>query len=239
MRVDISTRASDTLSGDDWYRFLASCRYTIGVEGGASIHDADGSVKVCSDRFLVEHPGVGFEQVEAACFPGRDGEIDYRAISPRHLECCATRTCQVLVEGDYNGILEPGRHYIPLRADLGNLDQVLDAIEADAERERLVRAAYEDVVASGDYTYERLVRDFKGVALTAPALAPDTRALRLRHRLNRLAESVARARVAIYVVVAGRLRRLALRLLPEPVLARIRRLFSGTAAETAAMQSAD
>jgi hypothetical protein len=239
MRVDISTRASDTLTGDDWYRFLASCKYTIGVEGGASVNDSDGSIKECSDRFVAEHPGAGLEEVEAACFLGRDGEIDYRAISPRHLECCATKTCQVLVDGDYNGILKPGHHYIPLRADLSNVDEVLDAIRADAERKRLVEAAYEDVVASGAYTYERLVREVEGVALAAPALAPDSRALRLRHRVNRFAERIAQAKVAAYVVVAGRLRAIALRVLPEVVLARIRQAVSGTAAEAAAMQSAD
>jgi hypothetical protein len=239
MRVDISTRASDTLTGDDWYRFLASCKYTIGVEGGSRVHDADGTVKECSDRYVSSHPGAGLDEVEAACFPGRDGEIDYRAISPRHLECCATRTCQVLVDGEYNGILRPGRHYIPLRADLSNLDEVLDAVQADADRDRLVEAAYEDVVASGAYTYERLVREVEGVALAAPPLAADSRALRLRHRVNRFAERVARVKVAAYVVVAGRLRAIALRVLPEPVLARIRRAVSGSAAETAAMQSAD
>ena len=239
MRVDISTRASDTLTGDDWYRFLASCKYTIGVEGGASVHDADGTVKECSDRYVSSHPGAGVDEVEAACFPGRDGEIDYRAISPRHLECCATRTCQVLVEGEYNGILHPGRHYVPLRADLSNLDEVLDTVQADADRERLVEAAYEDVVASGAYTYERLVREVEGVALAAPPLSADSRALRVRHRANRFAERFARFKVAVYVVVAGRLRALALRVLPEPVLARIRRAVSGSAAETAAMQSAD
>ena len=239
MRVDISTRASDTLTADDWYRFLASCKYTIGVEGGASVHDADGTVKECSDRYVSMHPDAALDEVEAACFPGRDGEIDYRAISPRHLECCATRTCQVLVDGEYNGILRPGRHYIPLRADLSNLDQVLDAVQADADRERLVEAAYEDVVASGAYTYERLVRQVEGVALAAPPLSPDSRALRLGHQANRFAERLSRIKVAAYVVVAGRLRAIALRVLPEPVLARIRRTVSGSAAETAAMQSAD
>jgi hypothetical protein len=239
MRVDISTRASDILTGDDWYRFLASCRYTIGVEGGSSVHDADGTVKECSDRYVSSHPGAALDEVESACFPGRDGEIDYRAISPRHLECCATRTCQVLVDGDYNGILRPGRHYIPLRADLSNLDEVLDAIQADADRERLVEAAYEDVVASGAYTYERLVREVGRVALAERPLAADSRVWRLRHRANRFAERLARAKVAAYVVVAGRLRAIALRVLPEPVLARIRRAVSGSAAEAAAMQSAD
>ncbi len=239
MRVDISTRAADTLGGDDWYRFLASCKYTIGVEGGATVHDADGSVKDCSDRYTAAHPADGFEEVESACFPGRDGEIDYRAISPRHLEACATRTCQILVEGDYNGVLEPGRHYLPLRADLGNLDEVLDAVQRDHEREHLVEAAYADVVASGEYTYDRLVRAVESVALVDPPLAANSWRVRLAQRLSRAGERVAQIKVAAYVVVAGRLRRVALRILPESVLRLIRRGVAGSAAEAAAMQSAD
>jgi hypothetical protein len=239
LRVDISTRASDAIHGNDWYRFLASCKYTIGVEGGASVHDADGRVKECSDRYSADHAGAEYDAVEAACFPGRDGEIEYRAISPRHLEACATRTCQVLVEGDYNGVLESGTHYVPLRADLSNLDEVLDVIESDVERRRIIEAAYADVVASGEYTYERLVRDVEAVAFTAPPVAEDSTALRLTHRLSRAADRVSWAKVALYVAVARRLRTVALRVLPEPVLARIRHRVAGTAAEAAAMQSAD
>ena len=126
LRVDVSTRAEDTFFGDDWYRFLASCRYTIGMEGGASILDRDGTVRQAVDAYLAGHPDASFEELEAACFPGRDGELALFAISPRHLEACATRTAQILVEGEYAGILRPGEHYLELRRDLSNLDAVLD-----------------------------------------------------------------------------------------------------------------
>ena len=165
LQVDIATGGSRTIRGNDWYRFLASCKYTIGVEGGSSVHDPDGIVEACVGRYLAEHPGASFEEVEAHCFPGADGRLEYFAISPRHLEACATRTAQVLIEGSYNGILRPGEHYIPLRRDFSNLDAVIDLIEHDSERARLTDAAYRDVVASGAYTYERLVREVETVAL--------------------------------------------------------------------------
>ena len=38
-------RRRGTIRGDDWYRFLADCRYTLGVEGGASVHDPDGALQ--------------------------------------------------------------------------------------------------------------------------------------------------------------------------------------------------
>ena len=160
LRVDISTRVEDTIYGDDWYRFLASCRYTIGIEGGASINDHDGSVRKCVDAHLERDPNATFEELEAACFPGRDGELKLFAISPRHLEACATRTPQILVEGRYNGVLTAGEHYLELRRDLSNLDAVLDVVAGDPDAaERIAEQAHRDVVASGRYTLRRLVDD--------------------------------------------------------------------------------
>jgi hypothetical protein len=157
--VDLSTRAGDTFYGDDWYRFLAACRYTIGIEGGASILDRDGSVQACVDAQRWDTP---FEDLEAACFPGRDGELALFAISPRHLEACATRTVQILVEGAYSHVLKPGIHYIELRRDLSNLDAVLDYVAHEDCRD-IADQAYADIVASGRYTYRRLVRDVERV----------------------------------------------------------------------------
>jgi hypothetical protein len=158
LNVDISTRAEDTFYGDDWYRFLASCRYTIGIEGGASVLDRDGSVRACVESRLEDRPESSFRELEAACFAGRDGEVSLFAISPRHLEACATRTAQVLVEGEYGGILRPDTHYVPLRRDLSNLDSVLDVVaEQKGHAEQMAARAHRDVVASGDYTYRRFV----------------------------------------------------------------------------------
>jgi hypothetical protein len=174
LRVDISTRSEDTFYGDDWYRFLASCRYTIGIEGGASVLDRDGSVRERVDAQLARSPDATFEELESACFPGRDGELALYAISPRHLEACATRTAQILVEGEYAGVLRPGEHYLELRRDLSNLDAVLDVVAGDpGEAERLAARTHAEVVASGRFTYRRLVED---VERELPAARADGRA---------------------------------------------------------------
>jgi len=173
LNVDISTRDEDTKFGDDWTRFMAESKYTIGVEGGSSIDDFDGSVRHATEAYIADHPGATFEEVEAACFPGRDGELDLRALSPRHLEACVTRTCQVLVEGEYNGVLEAGRHYIPVKADFSNLDDVLEAVRRDDLRAEIVENAYRDVVASRRWTYASFVAEVERIALgEVPAGAP-------------------------------------------------------------------
>jgi hypothetical protein len=162
MRTDISTRAQDTLHGEDWLRLLLRSRYTIGVEGGASIHDRDGSISTRTDSYMARHPEATFEEIEAACFPGMEGTLSLRAISPRHLEACATRTGQILVEGEYNGVLEAGRHYLPLRVDFGNLDEVLEVARDERLRTEITETAHAEVVASGRYGYRAFVATVLG-----------------------------------------------------------------------------
>jgi hypothetical protein len=169
LKVDISTKDGDTFYGDDWSRFMARSKYTIGVEGGASILDRDGSLRVAVYDYELDHPDATFAEVEAACFPGRDGELKLFAVSPRHLEACVSRTCQVLVRGDYNGVLQADRHYIALEPDFSNLDEVLETMKRDDRRAEIAEAAFEDVVRGGRWTYRGFV---ESVEVVAPSLGP-------------------------------------------------------------------
>lgn len=157
LRCDISTHSRDTIVGDRWYEFLLRCKYAIGVEGGASLLDPDGCIKQRTEAYVSQHPQASFEEVEANCFPGIDGKANLVMLSPRHLEACATRTCQVLVEGHYNGILRPWEHYIPVKKDFSNVPEVLALIKEDRLRRDICERAYRDVVASEKYTYRAMV----------------------------------------------------------------------------------
>ena len=154
---DISTRNKDILVQDDWFGFLLHCKYTIGVEGGTSILDPIGAIKEKVEEYLALHPSASFEQVEDACFPGIDGSLSLFAISPRHLEACATKTCQILVEGRYNGILSSGEHYIELKRDFSNVDEVFETVKRDDLRAGITERAYKHVVESGKFTYQNFV----------------------------------------------------------------------------------
>jgi hypothetical protein len=158
LRIDISTDEADTLLGDRWYAFLGRCKYVLGVEGGTSILDRDGSIRARTEEFRARHPEATFEEIERACFPGVDGTFSGFAISPRHLEACAAGTCQILTEGHYNGVLEAGRHYIPVRRDFTDVDEVLDEVERDGVRRGIVERAYQDVVTSGKYSLVAFVK---------------------------------------------------------------------------------
>lgn len=157
LKIDISTQAKDTFFGDDWYRFMLRCKYFIGVEGGSTVLDKYGNIGEQCEVYYAQNPTASFEELEEKFFPDLDGKLNLIAISPRQFELCMTRTCQVLVEGDYNGILKPNVHYIPVKKDMSNLEDVFSIIQKDEIRSKMVERAYNDIVLSGNYSYQKFV----------------------------------------------------------------------------------
>lgn len=154
---DVSTDEKDVFIGDDWYRFLLRCKTTLGVEGGASLHDHDGTVLERTRAYVAEHPNAPFAEVRDACFPNQDHSLSLFALGPRHLEACATRTLQLLVEGDYQGVLRAGIDYLPIAKDMSDLEQVCERALDPSERARITENAWSRVVASDEYTYRKFV----------------------------------------------------------------------------------
>ncbi|MBA3664210.1 MAG: hypothetical protein H0W61_08385 [Bacteroidetes bacterium] len=186
--TDISTNPKDTFIGLGWYKFMTRCKYMIGVEGGATVNDPDGSIAKKGAEYLQLHPNCSFEEIENACFPGLDGKLQLIAISPRNLESCATRTCQVLVESTYNGILKPWIHYIPIKKDLSNVDEVLQLVKDDNLREKIVENAYRDIVESGLWSYKGFVTfalNKCSLEATTPYFSRHTRSSILALKYNR------------------------------------------------------
>jgi len=158
LNTDIKVGAEHFKMGDEWLQFLASSRFTLGIEGGSRLLDWDGSILAAVTDYLKQKPDATFDDLAVACVPAeREGEINVVAISPRHLEACLTRTVQVLVDGEYNGILKPDVHYIPLKADFSNLEEVFERMKDESARRQMAEAAYQDIVASEQYTYRSMV----------------------------------------------------------------------------------
>jgi hypothetical protein len=183
LSLDISTDERKRVYGRRWLRFISRCKGMLGTESGADIHDPNGA-----------------------------GTIPYRTISPRHLEAAALRCCQILYEGNYSGILEPGIHFLALRKDFANFDEVIEEFRSPDRRAELTQNAERDLVASGDLSYRRFVERVDSVlaeggldgsagaardesvssALYPPKL--QRRARRLR-RTARVAARLARSRI--------------------------------------------
>jgi hypothetical protein len=152
LRTDISTDIADTKYGDAWFEFLASGRCVIGTESGSSALDPVGAIRRFETEWRASHPEATFEEFSVLQEPGWD-DYDFTAISPRLFEAAQTKTAQLLVEGEYDGILERDTHYFPLRRDLSNLTEALERIRDPRETETMAERAWEDLIASGRYSY--------------------------------------------------------------------------------------
>ena len=201
--VDASSRPEDTFVGDDWFKFLLRSRYTLGVEAGSSVIIREASTFSDYWAFIQAAPEATFEEIESMFFPGMDGNIDYRVLAPRHLEAVLTRTGQVLIEGEYSGVLSPGEHYIELRRDLSNFDEVVAQLADEGFRLELVDRAYRDIVESGRYSYQVYVDTILNAMLGAPAEVLRRRRFSVMKLMNSVDEATLPARSRVFAKVAA------------------------------------
>ncbi len=149
-----------------WVEFLQRCRGIIGAESGTYYLDRTGALIPEVLAWCRLHPEAPFEEVHARFFAGRAIERSGKAISSRHFEPIGTKTCQLLLDGDYNGILEADEHYIAIRKDLSNLAEALERFGDEGYRAAMADRAYEHVLAS--HTYRHRIRDFVSAVAGAP-----------------------------------------------------------------------
>jgi hypothetical protein len=160
LRCNISTRQEDTIVGQRWLDFLSSGRTVIGCESGSSVLDRRGEIQAQIRHILENKPALSFEEVSAKLANGWD-DYQFFAISPRHFESVITKTCQILIEGYYDGVLIPHKHYIPLKRDFSNIDDVLKKVRDDQYVREMTERAYKDICLSGKYTYQKMAADFE------------------------------------------------------------------------------
>jgi hypothetical protein len=220
--TDISTNSKDAILGTDWFKFLLKCKYTIGVESGASILDPEGNIQRSVEQFTIKNPKATFEETEKICFPKLNENLKLNALSPRHLECCMTRTCQVLIEGDYNNVLTPWKHYIPLKEDFSNLEEVLITIKTDLKRNEITNNAYKDIVESGKYSYLVFVKQVMEESLGKNyEYKPVNKTDLIYYKYNLIIEKI----LWLYIPLRSLVIETILKLLPKRIIFLIERVF--------------
>lgn len=143
----------------EWAKLLQQSLGIIGAESGSYFLDRRAAMIESAKRYLGKHPDATFEEVFEACFQSRNVEhISGKCISSRHFEPIGTKTCQVLVEGDYNGILRADEHFLAVKKDLSNIQEVIDCFRDDGFRQKMVDSTYEYVL--DEHTYAHRVRSF-------------------------------------------------------------------------------
>lgn len=159
LNCDISSRWEDRIYGDDWLSFLHNCKAVLGVESGSSIVDFDGTVGKKYDSYMRHNPDAEEREVLKFLAP-YEKDIQYRVIAPRHFEAIACGALQILYEGEYQNILKPYVHYIPLKRDFSNMEEVVEYIKNDEKRYPIIERAFQDIILSERFSFRSFVKEF-------------------------------------------------------------------------------
>jgi hypothetical protein len=158
LRCDIRGGRSSRIPRDEWAIFLNRCRTLIGAESGTYYLNEKGALLERARTYnLKENQDASFELVFEKFFAGVPRGISGKSISSRHFEAIGTKTCQVLIEGDYNGILKAGEHYIPVKSDLSDIDEAIRALRDQSYCRAIADRAHD--LAMAGHTYDRRVAD--------------------------------------------------------------------------------
>jgi len=178
LRCDIAWQEHDRIYGEQWIKFTASARATLGSESGASIADFDGSVEQAVRSYLRAHPGAPFEEVHSAVLQPFEGNVVVHVISPRVFEAAALGTALIMFPGEYSGVIKPGDHYIPLQKDFSNMKEVVEQLRDDSLVAAMTARAHDDLIGSERWSYRHFIEEFDQVideeakAKRGPAAAP-------------------------------------------------------------------
>lgn len=138
----------------EWAEFLRSIKGIIGAESGTYYLNDKGRLLDAAKDYNLKNRDAAFNEVFEKFYKGKP-EISGKAISSRHFEPIGTKTCQILIEGNYNGILKPDTHYISVKKDLSNINDAIRRFKDDRYRNEMVERAYKYVMA--EHTYKNRV----------------------------------------------------------------------------------
>ena len=140
-----------------WKEILQKSNATVGAEAGTYFLDRNGSLLEKAKIYCENYPNADLEEILEEIFNKTNKDyISGKALSSRHFEPIGTHTCQILLEGDYHGILIKDEHYISVKKDYSNFDQALDTYLDPKKRNDIVEKAYNFVIK--DHTYSKRIQ---------------------------------------------------------------------------------
>lgn len=160
VKADIEWDDDKRIYGENWYIFLQSCRATLGTESASNVFDDEGMIKKSIEEALRQNPNLSYSEAFEHYIRPYEGKVIMNQISPKVFEAISCRTALVLFEGEYSGVIKPDLHYIPLKKDFSNVDDIFLKINDLKYIQQLTDRAYQDVVASGKYSYKNFIASF-------------------------------------------------------------------------------
>jgi len=136
-----------------WTAFLNQSKGIVGAESGTYYLEKDDRTQLAVEQFLRKEPYPTFEDVYVRFFKHYKNPVSGKAISSRHFEPIGTKTCQVLLEGRYNDILQADEHYISIKKDFSNVADAVARFKDETYRDRMADRTYSYVMDQHTYRH--------------------------------------------------------------------------------------
>ncbi|MBC5793616.1 hypothetical protein H5968_00190 [Sphaerospermopsis sp. LEGE 00249] len=160
IKHNIEWEEKKRIYGEQWYEFMENCRATLGTESGSNVFDDYGNIRKKIQIALKTKESITYEEIHRKYIAEHDGKIIMNQISPRVFEAIALKTALILFEGNYSGVIQPDIHYLSLKKDFSNIDDVISKLNDDIYITEITNRAYKDIIKSGKYSYRKFINEF-------------------------------------------------------------------------------
>ena len=141
--IDFSTEEKDRFTHSDWCNFLSNSRATVSCESGNSFLQWSDTLRNKINELTTQDTKIKFSYIFENILKKSNSYFDGSLVSSRHFEAIANGSCNLLVEGNYQGLIEADKHYIELKSDLSNYNQVLERLNDFKVTEKIAAKAFD------------------------------------------------------------------------------------------------
>lgn len=161
IKTDIEWDDAHRIYTDKWLDWMASLKATLAIQSGSNVFDEYGKIKRRILLIKRLFSKMTYKQIHWLFMKRRERRIKAEILSPKMLEAISLKTALIMFEGNYSGgLLKPGKHFIELKRDYSNLDEIISLLKNDDEIQRKVDFAYDVVINDYLLSYEWLISYF-------------------------------------------------------------------------------
>lgn len=102
-----------------------------------------------------------FEEIYDLFFKDIKNTRSGKCISSRHFDAIGTKTLNIMFEGQFNGILEPKKHYLTLKKDFSNIDEITYQLDHEDFCRNITERTYDHITSH--HTYDHRMHTLKEI----------------------------------------------------------------------------
>lgn len=163
LHLNLESNDSERIYGDAWYKVISRSKTMLGTESGSNVFDFNGNLQKLITKDI--EAGSDYNDIFSKYIEPLEKEVKMNQISPKLFEAIALKTVLILYEGEYSGILTPNRHYIPLKKDFSNFEEVVALIGNNEALQKIADTVFNEIGLNPELSYKHYVQNMFDVAV--------------------------------------------------------------------------